>query len=246
MARRDGGSRVGAGARRCSEQEEAGVLAFSSVEPLLVPVVAGVVGAIGVAFKDTRLDRDQRSLRDDALADARAEVDFVNEWWKAHQLIGTGSAEATAKALAWLAEAEAKVLNTAELKSTPKPELTLRRLLLLEPMHRRAARVLRVLFLSDAALVLLGSAVTASDTASRSGHGQVLSDIGTLVFFAVLGLILRALAVASDKPPAAATVPSLGGQAPVAPPALPGPEPAVSVTGDPLVGASGDAFHITG
>lgn len=202
------------------------MLALNTVEPLLVPVVTGVVGAIGVAFKDAQDDHDQRSLRDEALADARAEVDFVTEWWKAHQLIGTGSAEATTKALAWLAEAEAKVLNTSELKGTAKPQLTLRRLLLLEPMHRRSAKIWRALFLINVVWVLLGSAVTASDSASRSSRGQLASDIGMLIFFALLGLILRALAVSSERS---------GAPAPIAPPALPVRDPALSVSGDPLV-----------
>jgi hypothetical protein len=161
----------------------------------------------------------------------RSEVDFVTEWWKAHQLIGTGSAEATAKALAWLAEAEAKGSEHRGTQGAPKRDLTLRRLLLLEPMHRRSARIFRALFLIDVVWLLLGSAVTASDAGSRSSRGELGSDIGMLIFFALLGLILRALAVSGDKAAEAPATPSLG----VVSPGLPGPDPALGVSGDPLV-----------
>jgi hypothetical protein len=219
---------------------------LNAVEPLLVPVVTGVVGAIGVALKDARLDRDKRSLRDEALGDARDEVAFVSEWWKAHQLIGTAeSSEATHKALAWLAEAEAKVLNTSDLKATPKREVTLRRLLLLEPMHRRGAKILRALYLIDVVWVVLASVVTASDTASKSGHGWVVSDIGVLVFFAVLGLILRALAVSADKPQEPQIAPG-GGRRPIVAPGLNGADAALAAAAEPLAASAGDAVKVTG
>ena len=47
------------------------------VVPLLVPAVTGLVGVVGLMLKDRRLARDSRHLREQAIAEATAEVGFV-------------------------------------------------------------------------------------------------------------------------------------------------------------------------
>lgn len=173
---------------------------LSDIQPLLVPVVSGLITAVGLEVKDVREHHDARRLRDETLADARDEVAFVSEWWQAQQLIAGGaSPEATEKARRWLEAAEEKVMSTAELKETPRRRVTFNRLLLLRPMHGFWARTLRALYLIDVVWVVLGAAVSASDGASKSTRNQIVGDIGFLIFCAVVGLLLRALAVNADK-----------------------------------------------
>ena len=50
---------------------------------VLVPVVTAVVGAIGVAFQDWRVRRSTAGRRKLAVDDARAQVNFVADWWNA-------------------------------------------------------------------------------------------------------------------------------------------------------------------
>lgn len=166
---------------------------------LLVPVVTGVVTATGIGLKDARLAHDQRSVRDRALADASAQVAFASDWWKARQLLGDeDAAEASQKFAAWLDDAEQLVASTKHLAAGNKNRVSLQRMLLIYPMHRRSAQVARILFLLAVTLLIIVAASTASDSLSRSQRSWVGSDLVTTVFFAVIVVLLRIWAVNAE------------------------------------------------
>jgi hypothetical protein len=194
-----------------------GLLAASSfplhdLVALMVPAVTGIVGALGLVLKESRRARDRRNIREQALAEARAEVAFCSEWWQAHQLLGTeATTSSTAKALELLAEAESKVTSTQHLSIEPKMPITFRRLLMLRPTktHKRGARILRVLFWISLAWLVLGAIILAQDatSTSRIEHAELGSDFGAIVFFALTTLLLRAWASRADQPEHAAASP---------------------------------------
>jgi hypothetical protein len=170
------------------------------IVPLLVPVVTGLIGALGLMLKDRRLARDSRHLREQALAEATAEVGFATEWWQAQQLLGGDALSvANPKMVAWLAEAEATVA-VAKRHTTPRHNpVTLRRLLLIEPMHRRSSRVVRVLFWISVIWLCVGAIATAGDIGRNSQHSWIGSDIALLVVSALIVLLLHIWAEASDQ-----------------------------------------------
>ncbi len=170
------------------------------VVPLLVPVVTGLVGAAGLMLKDRRLARDSRHLREQAIAEATAEVGFATEWWQAQQLLGADALSvASPKMVAWLAEAEATVAIAKQHTSPRHNPVTLRRLLLMEPMHRRSSKVVRVLFWISVIWLCVGAIATAGDISSNSQHSWVGSDIALLIVSALIVLLLHIWAEASDQ-----------------------------------------------
>lgn len=170
------------------------------VVPLLVPVVTGLVGAVGLMLKDRRLARDSRHLREQAIAEATAEVGFATEWWQAQQLLGADALPvASPKMVAWLAEAEATVAIAKRHASPRHNPVTLRRLLLMEPMHRRSSKVVRVLFWISVIWLCVGAIVTAGDISASSQHSWVGSDIALLIVSALIVLLLHIWAEASDQ-----------------------------------------------
>jgi hypothetical protein len=116
---------------------------------LLAPIVTAVLGVLGVAFGDWRQRRTEAGRRKLALEDASRQVSFAAEWLKASKLVADSpeaEQEATTRAAAWLEEASALVAASKPPPIDERPAITLRRLLLLYPLQRRAARVLRGAF----------------------------------------------------------------------------------------------------
>jgi hypothetical protein len=163
-------------------------------------VVTGVVGATGLVLKEHRQARDAHDLRERALSEATSEVAFVTDWWKAHQLLGgEGDDGSAGQALAWLAEAQAKVASTQHATVKTRKRVTLSRLFLMHPLHRPLARMLRGLFWLSVAILLIGSITIAEDAASRSQRGWLSSDIAVLIIMAAAVLILHAAAEAAES-----------------------------------------------
>lgn len=200
------------------------------VVPLLVPVVTGVVGAFGLMLKDRRLARDSRNVRTAALAQATAEVGFASEWWKAQQFLGTdAAADCTQKLNGWLAQAESTVTNAQHL-TTQHNTVTLRRLFLAEPMHRRSSKVLRVLFWISVLWLVAVAGTTATDISEKHQHTWVGSDLALLIISAVIVLFLHIWAEASEQH-GSGHIPEVGATAP--PGAFePVPQPR-AIDGDP-------------
>ena len=166
--------------------------------PLLAPILAGIVGALGLVLKEWRIARDRRNIRQQALAEASAEVAFATEWWNAHQTLGTDpSTGSTAKALELLGEAEAKVASTQHLSVRARRPVTVRRLFLAGPLHKRSARVLRGLFWISLGLLLI---VCTTVTVELANNGkEVGEEITGLITLAVITVGLRAWAGANER-----------------------------------------------
>ena len=165
--------------------------------PLLAPILAGIVGALGLVLKEWRIARDRRNVRQQALAEASAEVAFATEWWKAHQTLGTDpSTGSTAKALELLGEAEAKVASTQHLSVRAKRPVTVKRLFLAVPLHKRSARILRGLFWISFGLLLI---VSTTVTAELANNGKEIGEqITGVITIAVITVGLRAWAGANE------------------------------------------------
>jgi hypothetical protein len=190
------------------------------VVPLLVPVVTGLVGAIGLMLKDRRVAHDVRQVREQAIAEATAKVGFATGWWQAQQLLGADAAAAARpRMVSWLAEAESTVTDAKRQARIRHNPVTVRRLLLMEPLHHRTSKAVRVLFWISATWLCVAAAVTAGDISSSRRHAWLGSDIALLVISAVIVLLLHIWAEASEHAaplsPADATV---GGSAPAAVP----------------------------
>jgi hypothetical protein len=117
---------------------------------LLAPIVTAVLGVLGVVFGDWRQRRTEAGRRKLALEDASRQVSFAAEWLQARKLVADSpeaEQEAATRATAWLEEASALVAASKPPPIDEKPTITLRRLLVLYPLQRRAARVIRGAFM---------------------------------------------------------------------------------------------------
>jgi hypothetical protein len=169
--------------------------------PLLVPIVPGIVGAVGLMFKERRLSRNRRNVRNQALAEASAELAFASEWLKVHQLLGDdATAESTGKAREWLSEAEAKVTSTQHLSDKQSRPLTLRSMLLLGPTHKGSPSILRVLFWISAVWLSCLMVVYSIQAIENNPNQNVGGDIGASIIFTAVALGLRAWAEAANQP----------------------------------------------
>jgi hypothetical protein len=156
---------------------------------LLAPVVAAILGFVGIAFQDWRQRRSQAGRRKLALEDAGRQVSFAVEWWSARKLLADSPEvmqEATIRAANWLEEAAARV---AEHNATPIEEnrpITLRRLLVFYPLQGRAAILLRGVFHGSLALLAFAVGNTITDAFL---FPQDL-DMGVSIVLTVTGLSL--------------------------------------------------------
>jgi hypothetical protein len=167
---------------------------------LLVPVVTGVVGALAILFQDWRVRRSRAGRRKLALEDATRQVAFAAEWWKARQSLDPSSEalhRARAGAFAWLDEASALVAGAEPPPLHEKESrVSLRRLLLLHPLERRSAKVVRCLFLLCLGLLILlaGNVITEA----LEGPVDVAWVFTSLIFLGIFTLGLRSLAVSLE------------------------------------------------
>jgi len=171
---------------------------------VLVPVVTAVVGAIGVAFQDWRARRSTTGRRKLAVDDARAQVNFVADWWNAKKSLGQSPEalqEAASRATALLEDASAVVSALRLTSPVPEPPVTVRRLALLYPFRTREGRAARAAFFfcSGVTVMALGASVSQqlSDEANKTTYLNGYLIVGSLS--AALTLILRFLAVAIEE-----------------------------------------------
>ena len=179
--------------------------------PLLLPVVTGLVAALGLYLKEWRLARDKKDIRNRAIADANAEVAFASEWWKATQLLGSDAPpDSPKRMLAFLADAEALVAGTQHLGAAQRNPVTLSRVLLLYPMHGRWARIVRRLFFASVLWLIVAALGVALDLTSSDpsiATHDVGGGISLIIGSMVLTLLLRFGASALERD-AATTIPS--------------------------------------
>jgi hypothetical protein len=170
----------------------------------LVPVVTAVVGAIGVAFQDWRVRRSTTGRRKLAVDDARAQVNFVADWWNAKKSLGQSPEalqEAASRATALLEDASAVVSAVRLTSPVPKPPVTFRRLALLYHFRTREGRAARAAFFlcSGVTVMALGASISEQlyDEANKNTYLNGFLIVGGLS--AALTLILRFLAVAIEE-----------------------------------------------
>ena len=109
-----------------------------------------------VALGDWRHRRTEAGQRKLAIEDAGRQVAFAAEWWNARKLIADSpeaERQATTCALAWLEEASALIAESKPAHVDERSAITLRRLLLLDPLQSRTARLFRGAFYFCLALV---------------------------------------------------------------------------------------------
>ncbi len=170
---------------------------------VLVPIVTAILGVLGIAFQDWRQRRSDVGRRRLAFEEAGRQVSFATEWWNARKLLVDSPEtmkEATSRAVGWLEEASALVVEAKKVSMEEKPPLTLRRLLLFYPLKGRAANILRGAFFVSLALMVEGVGTVITDALS---HPELIyDDGGALIAVALLSLALRFLVeITKDQGP---------------------------------------------
>jgi hypothetical protein len=183
---------------------------------LIAPILTAGLGIAALAIGDWRERRTQAGRRKLAFEEASRQVAFAADWLNASKLVADSpDAEqcAATRAQAWLDEAIALV---AEAKPPPvddKTPITLRRLLLVSPMQRRTARVLRGAFYFFLGLVVLqvgsamGAALGRSDTLGVPNYfseGLIYGDLIAIGVLMVIAMVFRfsSLHVEKSRPTA--------------------------------------------
>jgi hypothetical protein len=179
----------------------------STIVTLVAPVVTALVGVIAVLFQEWQRRRTLAGQRRLAFEDARLQVSFVTEWWNAEKLISTSPERLESvnrQAVRWLAEASERVkVLTKEsgqlvidqaLEVSAGSSIAPRRLLLLYPLHGRAAKIARVVFLLSLALLVLWGTSPLYDSPDF-----IESDIIISTFLAFITLAYRFWAASADR-----------------------------------------------
>ena len=154
---------------------------------VITPILTAGIGIAALVVGDWRERRTQHGARKLAFVEASRQVTFAEEWFNASKLIAPDAEQqAAARAQAWLDEASDLV---AESKPQPPDEekrsVTVRRLLLAYPMHRRSARVLRGFYWFFLGVVVLqvggamGSAFGRTDTLGMPNYFRAASSTPT-------------------------------------------------------------------
>ncbi len=145
---------------------------------------------------DWRERRTKHGLRKLSFEDASRQVEFAADWFKASKEIAPEEErQAAARAQAWLEEASDLVADTKPAPpSEEKRSVTVRRLLLAYPMHRRGARVLRGFYYFFLGVVVfqvsgaLGAAFGRTDTIGVPNYFS-----GGLIYADLLGIFIYTL-----------------------------------------------------
>lgn len=173
---------------------------------VLTPILTTAIGIVALVIGDWRERRTQAGQRKLALEDAKRQVAFAADWWNASKLVATSPDDqqrAAAQAQGWLDEASALVAKSEPPPVDEQPTITLRRLLLAYPMHRRSARILRAIYWVCLGIVLqnvgtaLGSAFGRPDTLGIPNYFSGGFIYGDLVAVFVMMLLAMAFRFAS-------------------------------------------------
>jgi hypothetical protein len=163
---------------------------------VVTPILTAGIGIVALVIGDWRERRTQHGVRKLSFEDASRQVEFAADWFKASKEIAPDAEQqAAARAQAWLDEASELV---AETKPPPpsdeKRSVTVRRLLLAYPMHRRSARVLRgfyYFFLGVVVFQVSGALGAAFGRADTIGVPNYFS--GGLIYADLLGIFIYTL-----------------------------------------------------
>jgi hypothetical protein len=171
---------------------------------VVTPILTAGIGIVALVIGDWRERRTQAGQRKLAFEDASRQVEFAKDWWNASKLIADAPGteqRASAQAQTWLDEASALV---TEYKQSPADNdsrtITLRRLLLAFPMHRRGARVLRGFYYYVVGMVLLqvsgalASIFGRADTLGIPNYfsdGHLYVDLFTIFIYTLVAMGFR-------------------------------------------------------
>lgn len=170
---------------------------------VLTPVLTAGIGIVALVVGDWRERRTQAGSRKLAFDDASRQVAFASEWWNASKLVAESpeaQQRAAEQAQRWLAEASTLVTRSEPPPVEKKPSVTLRRLLLAFPMHRRPARILRAFYWLCLGMVaqnvssVLGSAFGRTDTLGVANYfsgGFVYGDVLGVAMMMLIALVFR-------------------------------------------------------
>jgi hypothetical protein len=169
---------------------------------LSVPVIAGIVGALGILLQDWRARRDLAVRRRVAMEEATMRVAFATEWWKACQLIAADEetlTNARARAALLMAEASSLVGSVPAVAPMEQTRPMPQRLLLLYPLTRRSARVIRGFYYAVLVLPVVVIAGTLIDVATGSLAEYLWGDLILLSMTGAAALGLRFWAVRVEE-----------------------------------------------
>jgi hypothetical protein len=178
---------------------------------VITPILTAGIGIVALVIGDWRDRRTQAGRRKLALEDASRQVAFAADWWNASKLIADSpDAEqvAATRAQVWLEEASALVAESKPPPVDEKPAITLRRLFLVYPMQRRAARILRALFYCCLGLVAfqvsgaMASALGRPDTLGIPDYfsgGFIYGDLIAVAVMTVIAMALRFWSLRVEK-----------------------------------------------
>jgi hypothetical protein len=181
---------------------------------VITPILTAGIGIFALVIGDWRERRTQAGRRKLALEDASRQVAFAADWWNASKLIADSpdsERRASARAQAWLDEASTLVAESKPPPVDETPAITLRRLFLVYPMQRRAARILRALFYCSLGIVAfqvsgaMASALGRPDTLGIPDYfsgGFIYGDLIAVAVVTVIAMALRfwSLRVENSQP----------------------------------------------
>jgi hypothetical protein len=179
---------------------------------VITPILTAGLGIVALVIGDWRERRTRAGRRKLAFEDASRQVAFAAEWWNASKLVADHSPDAEERAATraqhWLDEASALVDEFHSPAVDEKPAITLRRLLLAFPMHRRAARVLRGAYYFCLGLVVLqvssamGAVLGRPDTIGIPNYfseGLIYGDLIAVCVVTVVAMAFRFSALHVEK-----------------------------------------------
>jgi hypothetical protein len=170
---------------------------------VLTPVLTAGIGIVALMVGDWRERRTQAGSRKLAFDDASRQVAFASEWWNASKLVNDSpeaQQRAAEQAQRWLAEASTLVTRSEPPPVEKKATITLRRVLLACPLHRRSARILRAFYWLCLGLVAqnvssaLGSAFGRTDTLGVANYfsgGFIYGDVVAVATMMVFAMAFR-------------------------------------------------------
>ncbi|WP_310727983.1 hypothetical protein [Streptomyces sp. N2A] len=169
---------------------------------LLVPVITGIVGGAGLVIKDYRVRRSVDHRTRQVMEKAHLQVQFLNDWVTARQLLGPLEEEAGQKVREYLERSFTSAQEAAAIRQERKA-VTLRRLLLLRPLHSIGAHLTRVLFwgalvLGNYLIIRLGIQIATERKAPDSAF-TAASFLTIFLFFGASAVFFRTWCVALDE-----------------------------------------------
>jgi hypothetical protein len=184
---------------------------------VVTPILTAGIGIAALVVGDWRERRSRHGRRKLAVEDAGRQVTFAEEWFNASKLIADSpeaQLRAAARAQGWLDEAsELLAESTPPPRDEEKRSVTIRRLLLAYPMHRRGARVLRGFYYFWLGVVVLqvsgalGAAFGRSDTIGIPNYfsgGLIYADLIGIVLYTLTAMVFRFWSLRAEESEAAA------------------------------------------